>query len=171
MPWRPITFFTVVQTFSFTQVSTLSPKVWANGAGWTPRRSSTISGIGECVNTSPGTNERSGHVLTLTSPSEIWCYNPWCGHAYNPKRNICPLGRIVRVEIGVDGIFPSAEVEVTRAHSGKKNQKDQMASKQLQLVTSAQLTSFVYWKLITPKMFSGQWKQGRQCDGQLGFSN
>jgi hypothetical protein len=30
----------------------------------------------------------------------------------------------VRVEIGVDGIFPSAEVEVTRAHSGKKNQKD-----------------------------------------------
>ena len=43
---------------------------------------------------------------------------------HNPKGNIWSLGWIVRVETGVDGIFHSAEVEGTRAHSGKKNQKD-----------------------------------------------
>ena len=40
------------------------------------------------------------------------------------KRNTWPLGRIVRVETGVDGIVRSAEVEVTRAHPGKRNRKE-----------------------------------------------
>lgn len=43
----------------------------------------------------------------------------------NPKRNTCwPLGRIVLNEPGADLIILCAEVEVTRAHSGKKNRKD-----------------------------------------------
>jgi hypothetical protein len=42
----------------------------------------------------------------------------------NPIRNTWPLGRIVCVETGVDGIVRSAEVEVTRAHPGKRNRKE-----------------------------------------------
>ena len=42
----------------------------------------------------------------------------------NPKQNTWPLGRIVRVETGVDGIVRSAEVEVTQAHPGKRNRKE-----------------------------------------------
>ncbi len=42
----------------------------------------------------------------------------------NPKRSTWTIGRIVRVEAGVDGAVRSAEVEVTRGLPGKKGRKN-----------------------------------------------